>query len=77
VKEGSTLFQSLSEKKIPVRWIDLIVSKLKPYVNFRRIKGGPYRLVTDGNGELVRFVYEVSPKDMSLKGKRFPSKPVW
>ena len=64
VKEGSTLFQSLSEKKIPVRWIDLIVSKLKPYVNFRRIKGGPYRLVTDGNGELVRFVYEVSPTEI-------------
>src|SRR4030043_216294 len=52
VKEGSTLFQSLSEKEIPVRWIDLIVSKLKPYVNFRKIKGGPYRLAAGGRGEL-------------------------
>jgi murein DD-endopeptidase MepM/ murein hydrolase activator NlpD len=64
VKERSTLFQSLSEKKIPARWIDLIVSKLKPYVNFRKIKGGSYRLVTDGTGELVRFVYEESPTEI-------------
>ena len=64
VKERSTLFQSLSEKNIPLRWIDLIISKLKPYVNFRKIKGGPYRLVTDGKGELVRFVYEASPTEI-------------
>ncbi len=64
VKERSTLFQSLSEKKIPLRWIDLIISKLKPYVNFRRIKGGAYRLFTDGKGELVRFVYEASPTEI-------------
>jgi murein DD-endopeptidase MepM/ murein hydrolase activator NlpD len=64
VKERSTLFQSLSEKDIPLRWIDLIISKLKPYVNFRKIKGGAYRLFTDGKGELVRFVYEVSPTEV-------------
>jgi murein DD-endopeptidase MepM/ murein hydrolase activator NlpD len=64
VREGSTLFQSLSEKKIPVRWIDLIISKLKPHVNFRKIKEGPYRLVTDGKGELVKFVYEASPTEI-------------
>ena len=64
VKEGGTLFQSLSEKKIPVRWIDLIVSKLKPYVNFRKIKGGSYRLVTDGQGELVKFIYEEGPTEI-------------
>jgi murein DD-endopeptidase MepM/ murein hydrolase activator NlpD len=64
VKERSTLFQSLSEKDVPLRWIDLIISKLKPYVNFRRIKGGTYRLLTDGNGELVRFTYEASPTEI-------------
>jgi murein DD-endopeptidase MepM/ murein hydrolase activator NlpD len=64
VKERSTLFQSLSEKKIPARSIDLIVSKLKPYVNFRKIRGGSYRLVTDAKGELVRFVYEASPTEI-------------
>jgi murein DD-endopeptidase MepM/ murein hydrolase activator NlpD len=64
VKERSTLFQSLSEKDVPLRWIDLIISKLKPYVNFRRIKGGAYRLFTDGKGELVKFVYEASPTEI-------------
>jgi murein DD-endopeptidase MepM/ murein hydrolase activator NlpD len=64
VKERSTLFQSLSEKKIPLRWIDLIISKLKPYVNFKKIKGGTYRFITDGKGELVKFVYEAGPTEI-------------
>ncbi len=64
VKERSTLFQSLSEKGIPLRWIDLIISKLKPYVNFKKIKGGTYRLITDGKGELMKFIYEASPTEI-------------
>jgi murein DD-endopeptidase MepM/ murein hydrolase activator NlpD len=64
VKERGTLFQSLSEKNIPLRWIDLIISKLKPYVNFRKIKAGTYQFITDVNGELVKFVYEASPTEI-------------
>ncbi len=64
VKERSTLFRSLSEKNIPLRWIDLIVSKLKPYVNFKKIKGGTYRFITDMKGELVKFIYEASPTEV-------------
>ncbi len=64
VKGRSTLFKSLSEKNVPLRWIDLIVSKLKPYVNFKRIKGGSYRIVTDVKGELVKFIYEASPTEV-------------
>ena len=64
VKERSTLFQSLSEKRIPLRWIDLIISKLKPYVNFKKMKGGTYQFTTDGKGELVKFVYEASPTEI-------------
>jgi len=64
VKERSTLFKSLSEKNIPLRWIDLIISKLKPYVNFKKIKGGTYHLITDVKGELVKFIYEVSPTEI-------------
>jgi murein DD-endopeptidase MepM/ murein hydrolase activator NlpD len=64
VKERSSLFQSLSEKDVPLRWIDLIISKLKPYVDFKRIKGGAYRLFTDGKGELVKFVYEAGPTEI-------------
>jgi len=64
VKEPGTLFQSLSKKDIPLRWIDLIISKLKPHVNFRRIKGGTYRFISDVKGELVKFIYEVSPKEI-------------
>ncbi len=64
VKERSTLFKALSEKNVPLRWIDLIVSKLKPYVNFRKIKGGSYRIITDVNGKLVKFIYEASATEV-------------
>jgi murein DD-endopeptidase MepM/ murein hydrolase activator NlpD len=64
VRDRSTLFQSLSEKQIPLQWIDLIISKLKPYVNFRKMKGGTYQYVSDMKGELVRFIYEASPTEM-------------
>jgi murein DD-endopeptidase MepM/ murein hydrolase activator NlpD len=64
VRERSSLFKSLSEREIPLRWIDLIVSKLKPYVNFKKIKGGTYRFITDVKGELVKFIYEASPTEI-------------
>jgi murein DD-endopeptidase MepM/ murein hydrolase activator NlpD len=64
VKERGTLFQSLSGKGIPLRWIDLIISKLKPYVDFKKIKGGTYRFITDVKGELVKFIYEASPTEI-------------
>ena len=64
VKERGTLFQSLSDKNIPLRWIDLIISKLKPYVNFKKVKGGTYRFITDVEGELVKFIYEASPTEV-------------
>lgn len=64
VKEGSSLFNSLREKNIPPRWIDLVISKLKPYVNFKKIKGGTYRFITDVKGELVKFIYEEGPTEV-------------
>jgi murein DD-endopeptidase MepM/ murein hydrolase activator NlpD len=64
VKEKSTLFKSLSEKNVPLRWIDLVISKLKTYVNFKKIKGGTYRLFTDAKGELVKFIYEAGPTEI-------------
>ena len=64
VRDRSTLFQSLSEKHIPLRWIDLIISTLKPYVNFKKMRGGTYQFVTDVQGELVKFIYEVSPTEI-------------
>jgi murein DD-endopeptidase MepM/ murein hydrolase activator NlpD len=64
VKERSSLFKSLSEKNIPLRWIDLIISQLKPFVNFKKIKGGTYQLVTDVKGELVKFIYEANPTEI-------------
>ena len=64
LRDRSTLFQSLSENHIPLRWIDLIISKLKPYVNFKKMKGGTYQFITDVKGELVKFIYEVSPTEI-------------
>ncbi len=64
VRDRSSLFQSLSEKGIPLQWIDVIISKLKPYLNFRKVKGGTYQYFHDRKGELVRFVYEASPTEV-------------
>ena len=64
VKEKSTLFKSLVEKKISLQRIDLIISKLKPYVDFKRIKGGTYRLFTDVKGDLTKFIFEASPTEV-------------
>ena len=64
VKGGSTFFNSLAEKNVPPQWIELIVLKLRPYVDFRKIKGGTYRLITDAKGEFVKFVYEASPTEV-------------
>ncbi len=58
VKEGSSFSKSLKEKNSPARWIDLVVSRLKPYVNFKKIRGGTYRLILDAKGQLLKFVYE-------------------
>ncbi len=64
VEEKSTLFKSLMEKNIPLRWIELIISKLKPYVNFKKIKGGTYRIFTDVKGGLVKFIFEAGPTEV-------------
>lgn len=64
VKERSSLFKSLLDKNIPLQWINLIISELKPLVDFKKIKGGTYQLVTDVKGELVRFVYEANPTEI-------------
>jgi murein DD-endopeptidase MepM/ murein hydrolase activator NlpD len=64
VDDGSSFFKSLVEKKIPVHWIEMIVSKLKPHVNFKKIQGGTYRFIMDVKGELVRFVYEAGPTEI-------------
>lgn len=64
VKERSTLFKSLVEKNIPLQWIDLVISKLKPYVNFKKIKAGTYRFISDVKGGLVKFIFEVGPTEV-------------
>ncbi len=64
VKEKSNLFKSLVEKNISLQRVDLIISKLKPYVDFKRIKGGTYRLFTDVKGDLIKFIFEASPTEV-------------
>jgi murein DD-endopeptidase MepM/ murein hydrolase activator NlpD len=71
IKEKSNLFESLMGQNIPLDQIEMIVSKLKPHVNFKKIRGGTYRLLTDANRELVRFVFEVSPTEVYEINKDF------
>jgi murein DD-endopeptidase MepM/ murein hydrolase activator NlpD len=64
IKEKSTLSQSLAENHIPSRWIELIISKLKPLVNFKKLKGGTYRFFIDIKGEFIKFIFEVGPTEV-------------
>jgi len=64
VQKKGTLYESLIQKRIPIRWIDLIVSELKPYVDFNTIKGGTYRVITGVEGEFVKFLFEKSPTEV-------------
>jgi murein DD-endopeptidase MepM/ murein hydrolase activator NlpD len=64
LKPRDTLYESFVRKKIPIRWIELIVSELRSHMDFRRIKGGTYRFITDIEGELVRFLFEKSPTEV-------------
>jgi murein DD-endopeptidase MepM/ murein hydrolase activator NlpD len=64
IEAGSTFFQSLMERDVSPKWIDLIVSKLRPHVDFRKIKGGTFRLVINGERELVKFIFEASPTEV-------------
>ena len=64
VGAGETLFESLSDKKIPVRWIELIITKLQPHLDFKKMKGGSYRVFVDDREELAKFVYEEGPVEI-------------
>jgi len=64
VEAGKTLFESLSDKKIPVRWIELIIAKLQPHLDFKKTKGGAYRVFVDDREELAKFVYEEGPVEI-------------
>src|SRR4030042_2129259 len=64
IEENSTLYQSLVKKNISYRWIDLVISKLKPFLDFNRLRGGTYRFITNMEGELVKFVFEKSPTEV-------------
>ena len=64
IKERSTFSKSLAEKGISQPWIELIVSKLKPLVNFKKIKGGAFRFITDTKGEFIKFIYEPTPTEV-------------
>jgi murein DD-endopeptidase MepM/ murein hydrolase activator NlpD len=64
VETHGTFLQSLMEKKIGQPWIQLIISQLKPHINFRKIKGGSFRFVGDKEGNLVKFTYEAGPTEI-------------
>jgi murein DD-endopeptidase MepM/ murein hydrolase activator NlpD len=64
VEHRRTFFQSLTEKKIGQPSIQLILLQLKPYLNFRKMKGGRFRFVGDPEGNLFKFTYEVGPTEI-------------
>lgn len=64
IGERGSLFKSLAEKNIPLKWIDSIISELKPLVNFKKIRQGTYTFITDIKGEFIRFILELGPTEI-------------
>ena len=64
IREGSSFSKSLAGNKIPARWADLIIQKLKPYVDFKKIRHGTYRFVADQQGDFVQFTFEAGPTEV-------------
>jgi hypothetical protein len=77
IKEKGSLYESLVKKKIPMRWIDLIISKLRPHVDFNKIKGGTYRFITDIGGELVKCLFEKTDEGWSIQKSSERSLSCW
>ena len=79
VEAGKPLFESLSDKKIPSRWIELIISKLQPHLDFKKMRGGSYRIFVDDREELAKFVYEEGPVEIyeiTREGTNYAAKRV-
>ena len=70
IKEGGSFFKSLAEKGVAQRWIETIIFRLRPHVDFKKIRGGVYRLVLDVNGDLEKFVFEAGPTEVYEVEKR-------
>lgn len=70
IRPKTSLYQSLKERNIPHSWIDLIISKLKPFLNFNQLRGGAYRLITTLKGEFLEFIFEKSPVEIYKIKKR-------
>jgi murein DD-endopeptidase MepM/ murein hydrolase activator NlpD len=64
MKEGDTFSDSLLRKRIPLQSVRLIVLKLKPHIDFRRMKGGDFQFIADEKGELVKFTFEAGPMEI-------------
>ncbi len=60
----STLSKALAEKHIPRDQAEKIISVLKPFINFKKIKGGKFRYRADEKGEMVHFIFELSPAEV-------------
>jgi murein DD-endopeptidase MepM/ murein hydrolase activator NlpD len=62
IKQGETFSCSLKKRGITRHWLHLIVSKLRPYVDFKKIrKTESYQWISNEEGILIKFVFEVSP----------------
>src|SRR4030042_5694926 len=64
IKEKSTFSKSLAERNIPQSMIERIVSTLKPFLDFKKLKGGQFHFTADEKGELVRFIFEAGPTEV-------------
>lgn len=77
IKRGETFSGSLGKMDIPRNRINLIVTQLRPYVDFRKIRGTEsYQWISDEEGKLIKFVFKVSPTEV-YEIKKGPKGTYW
>ncbi|MBI5166511.1 MAG: M23 family metallopeptidase [candidate division NC10 bacterium] len=65
LEKGQTLSEALLKQQVPRELVPVILEELRPLYDFRKSRpGSSYRLVINGKGELVHFLYESSPVDI-------------
>lgn len=78
IRRKGTLSRALRERGLSPKWTEFIVSKLNPYINFRKIKEGRFKFSLDEKGDLYKFIYEASPTEIyeiEKEGNGYRAKP--
>jgi len=67
VKKNQTLFVAMKSHELDLSDVHQVIAAMQQVVDFKRTKpGDSYEIHLDQNRRVVKFVYEISPEDISI-----------